>query len=175
MLSKKVAQALNTQIELEASSSQFYLSMASWAETQGLNGIATFLYHHSDEERMHMLKLIKFVNERGAQGIVPALKQPPATFKSVKSVFETVLNHEIKVSNEINNLVDICLKEKDYTTHNFLQWYVSEQIEEEALARRIVDKLNLIGDDKSGLYFFDRDMASLVAESAAIDREIQGK
>lgn len=175
MLSKKVADALNTQIELEASSSQFYLSMASWAETQGLNGISTFLYHHSDEERMHMLKLIKFVNERGAHGIVPALKQPPASFKSVKQVFTTVLDHEIKVSNEINKLVDICLKEKDYTTHNFLQWYVSEQIEEEALARRIVDKLNLIGDDKTGLYFFDRDVATLAAEQQQIDKEIQGK
>ena len=109
-----------------------------------------------------MLKLIKFVNERGSHALIPALKQPPVSFKSVKNVFETVLNHEIKVSNEINKLVDICLKEKDYTTHNFLQWYVSEQIEEEALARKIVDKLKLIGDDKGGLYFFDRDMESLL-------------
>jgi ferritin len=163
MLSKKVSEALNKQIELEASSSQFYLAMASWAETQGLNGIASFLYHHSDEERLHMLKLIKFVNERGAHGLVPALKQPGTTFKSVKSVFEQVLSHEIKVTNEINHLVDICLKEKDYTTHNFLQWYVSEQIEEEALARKIVDKLNLIGEDKGGIYFFDRDLEALAS------------
>jgi ferritin len=74
-----------------------------------------------------------------------------------------VLDHEILVSNEINKLVDICLKEKDYTTHNFLQWYVSEQIEEEALARKIMDKLKLIGNDASGLYFFDRDIAGLSA------------
>ncbi|MFN5182315.1 MAG: ferritin [Bacteroidota bacterium] len=164
MLSKKVAEALNKQIELEASSSQFYLAMASWAETQGLNGIATFLFHHSDEERMHMLKLVKFVNERGAHGIVPALKQPASSYKSVKSVFEMVLEHEIKVTNEINRLVDTCLKEKDYTTHNFLQWYVSEQIEEEALARKIVDKLKLIGDDKGGIYFFDRDLEGLSSQ-----------
>ncbi len=70
-----------------------------------------------------------------------------------------MLNHEILVSNEINRLVDVCLKEKDYTTHNFLQWYVSEQIEEEALARKMMDKLKLIGGDKSGMYFFDRDIA----------------
>jgi len=167
MLSKKVTAALNKQIELEASSSQYYLSMASWAETQGLNGIAGFLFTHADEERMHMLKLIKFVNERGGHGIVPALKQPPHNFKSVKFVFEEVLKHEIKVTTEINNLVEITLKEKDYTTHNFLQWYVSEQIEEEALARQIVDKLKLIGNDNSGLYFFDRDLNGIAAEGSA--------
>lgn len=160
MLSAKLSAALNKQVELEASSSQLYLSMASWAETQGLNGISTFLYGHADEERTHMLKLIKFLNERGGHGIVPHLKQPPVTFKSVKSVFEEILKHEVKVTQEINNLVEITLKEKDYTTHNFLQWYVSEQIEEEALARQIVDKLKLIGGDKGGLYFFDRDLST---------------
>jgi ferritin len=167
MLSSKVTTALNKQIEMEAASSQYYLSMASWAETQGLNGVSGFLYKHADEERMHMLKLIRFVNERGGHGIVPALKQPPANFKSVKYVFEEILKHEIKVTNEINNLVEITLKEKDYTTHNFLQWYVSEQIEEEALARQVVDKIKLIGDDKSGLYFFDRDLQSFA--TAAIN------
>jgi ferritin len=161
MLSSKVSNALNKQIELEASSSQYYLAMASWAETQGLNGVAGFLYTHADEERMHMLKLIKFVNERGGQGIVPALEQPPIKFKSVKSVFEEILKHEVKVTNEINKLVETTLKKKDYTTHNFLQWYVSEQIEEEALARQIVDKMKLISEDKSGLYFFDRDLESI--------------
>lgn len=165
MLSAKVSNALNKQVELEAFSSQYYLAMASWAETQGLNGISTFLFGHSDEERMHMLKLIKFLNERGGHGIVPALKQPPVTFKSVKVVFEEILKHEMKVTAEINYLVDITLKEKDYTTHNFLQWYVSEQIEEEALARQIVDKLKLIGDDKGGLYFFDRDMGAIAASA----------
>ncbi|MBS1635948.1 MAG: ferritin [Bacteroidetes bacterium] len=167
MLSSKVTSALNKQIEMEAFSSQYYLSMASWAETQGLNGIAGFLYKHADEERMHMLKLIKFVNERGGHGIVPALKQPPATFKSVKAVFEEVLKHEVKVTTEINNLVEITLKEKDYTTHNFLQWYVSEQIEEEALSRQIVDKMKLIGEDKGGLYFFDRDLEGIAASGSA--------
>lgn len=167
MLSAKVSSALNKQVELEASSSQYYLAMASWSETQGLNGISTFLYGHADEERMHMLKLIKFLNERGGHGIVPPLKQPPVTFKSVKAVFEEILKHEIKVTEEINNLVEITLKEKDYTTHNFLQWYVSEQIEEEALARKIVDKLKLIGDDKSGLYFFDHDLETMAAKQSA--------
>lgn len=161
MLSPQVSKALNKQIEVEGFSSQYYLSMASWAETQGLNGVSAFLYHHADEERMHMLKLIKFVNERGGHGLVSSLKQPPVTYKSVKSVFEEILKHEMKVTEEINQLVDSTLKEKDYSTHNFLQWYVSEQIEEEALARQIVDKLKLIGNDKGGLYFFDRDLEAM--------------
>lgn len=161
MLNPKIEKALNQQVVLEAESSQIYLAMASWAEVQGYEGIAGFLYMHSDEERMHMLKLLKFINERGGHGIVPALKQPTAKYKGVKELFQDVLNHEILVSTEINKLVDVCLKEKDYTTHNFLQWYVSEQIEEEALARRIIDKLNLIGTDPGGLYFFDRDISSL--------------
>lgn len=161
MLADKIQNALNKQIELEASSSQYYLAMASWADTQGFDGVAQFLYRHSDEERMHMLKLFKFINERGGNAIVPALKQPPQTFASLNAIFEHIFEHEVMVSNEINNLVEICLKEKDYTTHNFLQWYVSEQIEEEALARKILDKLKLIGGDKGGLYLFDRDLQTL--------------
>lgn len=161
MLNTKIEKALNQQVKLEAESSQIYLAMASWAEVEGYAGIAAFLFHHSDEERLHMLKLIKFVNERGGHGVVPSLQAPAAKYKGIKEIFEEVLNHEILVSNEINKLVDVCLKEKDYTTHNFLQWYVSEQIEEEALARKIMDKLKLIGGDKSGMYFFDRDIATL--------------
>src|SRR6478735_2400748 len=106
MLSPELSKALNKQIELEGFSSQYYLSMASWAETQGLNGVSAFLFHHADEERMHMLKLIKFVNERGGHGVVPALKQPPVTFKSVKAVFEEILKHEMSVTTEINHLVE---------------------------------------------------------------------
>lgn len=164
MLAKKIEKALNEQIRIEAESSQFYLAMASWAETEGLNGVSQFLYQHSDEERMHMMKLIRFVNERGGKAVIPALKQPPKTFDSIKKVFENLLNHETMVTAEINKVVDVCLSEKDYTTHNFMQWYVSEQIEEEALARTIQDKLNLIGNDKGGLYLFDRDLENLQTE-----------
>ncbi len=161
MVSKKVEVALNKQIEFEAASSQYYLAMASWAETEGLTGVSEFLFAQSDEERMHMLKLVKYINERGGQALIPALKAQPQKFKSIQFVFEEVLKHEVFVSNEINQLVDICLKEKDYTTHNFLQWYVAEQIEEEALARKTLDKLKLIGDDKGGMYLFDRDLPSI--------------
>ena len=170
MITQKVENALNQQIGLEAASSQYYLAMASWAETQGLEGVAAFLYTHSDEERMHMLKLVKYVNERGGRALIPALKEQPQNFKSVHFVFEEVLKHEELVSNEINKLVEICLQEKDYTTQNFLQWYVSEQIEEEALSRRVLDKLKIIGEDKSGLYFFDRDLGNMSGGAVPIEK-----
>lgn len=164
MLNSVVEKALNEQIEVEAHSSQIYLAMASWAETQGLGGTAGFLYMHADEERLHMLKLVKFVNERGGHAMIPALPQPDAKYGSLREIFENLLNHEVMVTKEINNVVDVCLQEKDYTTHNFMQWYVSEQIEEEGLARSIMDKLNMIGDDKGGLYLFDRDLGNFTPE-----------
>jgi len=162
MLSKKMQEALNRQVLMEAQSSQAYLAMASWAEIQpGLKGVTEFFFKHSDEERMHMLKLIHYINERGGFAVVPALAQPVLTFKSLKSAFTELLKHELAVSSSINELVDISLKEKDYATHNFLQWYVMEQMEEERLARECNDKLEMIGDDKSGLYLFDRDILTM--------------
>ena len=161
MLAEPIKSALNAQIEMEALSSHSYLAMASWAENQGLSGTAEFLYRHSDEERQHMLKLIRFVNERGGRAIIPALKAPQLDLADVQGVFHLLLDHETKVTASINEIVDQCLKHKDYTTHNFIQWYVAEQIEEEALARLIIDKLNLIGTDKAGLYLFDRDLQQL--------------
>ena len=161
MISKKVEKVLNSQIKIEGQSSMIYLAMACWAESNGYNGTAQFLYRHSDEEREHMLKLIKFVNERGGTSIVPAFEQPKINFKSLKDAFETLLNHELHVTASINDIVDVCLKEKDHVTNNFMQWYVSEQIEEEALARTILDKVKLIGNDKGGIYMFDRDLEKL--------------
>ena len=167
MVTSKIEDALNEQVRIEAESSQFYLAMASWAETKGFEGVANFLYKHSNEERMHMLKLVRFINERGGHAVVPKLDAPPKKFKSVQEIFTKLLKHETMVTNEINKLVFLCLEEKDYTTHNFLQWYVSEQIEEEALARTIMDKLNLIGDDNGGLYLFDRDIQQISVTTSA--------
>lgn len=161
MLSKKLSSLLNQQVHLEGQSSNVYLAMASWAEIQGYHGTSAFLYHHSDEERMHMLKLFKFINERGGEAKVPAIKDVPHQYKSIEEVFELILKHEIHVSAEINKLVDVCLSEKDFATHNFLQWYVAEQIEEENLARTLLDKLRLIGKEKSGLFMFDKDLQAL--------------
>jgi len=165
MLSKKVQAALNEQIEVEAESSQVYLAMASWAEIQpGIDNVTQFFYMHSDEERMHMLKLIHFVNERGGFATVPALPQPALTYPSIKHAFTALLKHEEFVSQSINKVLDIAMQEKDYATVNFLQWYVAEQIEEESLARTLNDKLELIGDEKSGMYMFDRDILSVSVE-----------
>ncbi|MFN8406700.1 MAG: ferritin [Sphingobacteriaceae bacterium] len=159
MLSKSMQEALNNQVKLEAASSHAYLAMASWSDIQpGYNNITEYFFRQSDEERTHMLKLMRFINERGGFAMVPTLEQPIVTFKGLKNMFEQFLQHEIAVSNSINDLVSLALKEKDYATHNFLQWYVSEQIEEEKNARVLNDKLELIGEDKSGLYLFDRDI-----------------
>ena len=166
MLSKNIEAALNKQIRIEAESSQTYLSMACWAEVSGLEGIAQFMFAQSDEERLHMLKLIKYVNERGGHAKITDLKAPKTTYETFKGMFEELYKHEIFVSDSINELVHIAFTEKDYATHNFLQWYVAEQIEEEAQARTILDKINLIGDDKGGLYLFDNDIKQLTVVSS---------
>ena len=171
MLSDKMEKALNAQIRIEAESSQVYLSMACWAEVKGLEGIAQFMYKHSDEERMHMLKLVKYVNERGGHALISDLSAPDTDFGTFQKMFQQLYEHEIFVSKSINDLVQVSMDEKDYATHNFLQWFVAEQIEEEALARTILDKINLIGNDKGGLYLFDRDVQMITVESAAADPE----
>jgi ferritin len=159
MLSQSMQAALNNQVKLEAASSHEYLAIASWCDIQpGFSNIAEFFFKQSDEERLHMLKLIRFINDRGGFALIPTLEQPIVTRKSLKSMFEEFLQHEIIVSESINELVDLALREKDYATHNFLKWYVNEQIEEERSARVLNDKLELIGEDKSGLYLFDRDI-----------------
>ena len=165
MLSKRMQEALNMQVKIEAQSSQVYLAMASWAEIQpGIDNITAFFYRHSEEERMHMLKLVHFINERGGFAMIPALEQPTLTYPSIKHAFQELLKHEVMVSESINKLVDIALEEKDYATHNFLQWYVAEQIEEESLARTLNDKLELIGEEKSGLYLFDQDILNVTVQ-----------
>ena len=169
MLSKNIETALNKQIRIEAESSQTYLSMACWAEVHGLEGISNFMYAQSDEERAHMLKLIKYVNERGGAATITELKAPKTKYNTFQEMFEELHKHELFVSESINELVHITFEEKDYATHNFLQWYVSEQIEEEAQAKTILDKINLIGDDKGGLYLFDRDIQQISITSAIMD------
>lgn len=165
MINKKIEKALNEQVEKEGYSSSLYLAMASWAETKGMAGVAQWLYVQSDEERMHMLKFIKYINERGGKATVPAFKQPGKENASVKKMFEEVLKHEQFISSSINEIVALCVAEKDYTTQNWIQWFVNEQIEEEANATQILDKLNLLGE--GNLYLFDRDIMSLRGEAGA--------
>lgn len=167
MLSKKIEKLLNEQIHMEGMASMFYLSMASWAEVNGYNGVAHFLYGQSDEERNHMLKLVRFVNERGGHAQVPALEKPKTSFSSARELFELLLDNEVKVTQSIGELVGICIEEKDFTTHNFLQWYVSEQLEEEAQARAIMDKIKLIGNEQGGWYLLDRDIQNMHTSTVA--------
>ncbi|WP_016777100.1 ferritin [Anaerophaga thermohalophila] len=166
MLNKKVEKKLVEQIEKEGYSSSLYLAMASWAECNGLEGIANWMYAQSDEERLHMLKIIKYVNERGGQATISSFDKPPSDFKNVKAMFEQVYEHEQKVTDSINNIVEVCLNEKDFTTHNWLQWFVNEQIEEEASVSAILDKLNLLGD-QNNLYLFDRDIMGMRGQQPA--------
>lgn len=166
MLTKNIAEALNKQIRIEAESSQIYLAMACWAEVQGLEGVSQFMYAQSNEEREHMLKLVKYVNERGDHAVITDLVAPKTKYGTFKEMFEELYQHELFVSNSINELVHITLNEKDYATHNFLQWYVAEQIEEEAQAKTILDKINLIGEDRGGLYLFDRDIQQIATSTS---------
>ncbi len=159
MLSKIVEEILNVQIEKEDYSSQLYLSMASWAENKGFEGVSTWLYSQAEEERVHMLKLIKYVNERDGVAAIPGIKKPPADFQDIFVVFDQVLAHEKFISGSINEIVAVCIAEKDYTTQNWIQWFVTEQIEEESSVKAIIDKLNLLG--KNNLYMFDRDIMSM--------------
>ena len=159
MLKKKIEDICNRQVDREGYSSNLYIAMASWAEVNGYSGVAAWLYSQSDEERIHMLKFIKYINERGGKAIMPALKKPPTEFKNVEDIFKEVLKHEEFVTASINEIVALTLEEKDFNTHNFLQWFVMEQVEEEASARAIIDKMRLVG--KNNMYEFDRDILSL--------------
>ncbi|MFP4059264.1 MAG: ferritin [Bacteroidales bacterium] len=164
MKSKIIEDLLNRQVEREAYSSHLYLAIASWAENQGMEGSAKWFYAQSDEEREHMLRFIQYINERDGKAIISKLEQPPTDFGNINKAFEEALKHEKFITDSINEIVAACEKEKDYTTHNWIQWFVTEQIEEEATVKSIIDKLNLIGDHN--LYMFDRDiMAMRTSES----------
>ncbi len=158
-MNKNIEKILNRQIEREAYSSQLYLAMASWAETAGYDGISQWFYVQADEERLHMLKLIHYVNERGDNAVVPAIKLPPAKFKDVSDAFLQTLKHEKFITASINEIVALCNTEKDFTTQNFVQWFVAEQIQEEKSARAIIDKINLLG--KQNLYLLDKDIMAM--------------
>ena len=140
--------------------------MAVWAETSGLSGVAGWMYGQAEEERLHMLKFIRYINERGGKSVIPALKQPGAEYKSVEDVFKEVLKHEEFITGSINEIVSLTLEEKDFNTHNFLQWFVMEQVEEEASVKTILDKVRLVGTNN--MYEFDRDVQSLRRPSGTV-------
>jgi len=164
MLPEKVEKILNEQILKEDYSSQLYLAMASWAENEGFQGVSGWLYAQAEEERVHMLKLVRYVNEREGKAVIPGIETPPSEFGNIREMFDKVLEHEKYISASINGIVAVCIAENDYTTQNWIQWFVTEQIEEESSVIAIIDKLKLVG--KNNLYMFDRDIMSMRDQGA---------
>lgn len=168
-LTEETEHKLNQQILMEGKSSASYLSMASWCEKEGYSNSADFLYKHSDEERMHMLKLFKYVNDAGGHALQPEISDIRHHFTSLREVFEEILEHEIAVTHSINDIVDHCFTIKDFTTFNFLQWFVQEQREEETLARRALEIFDIIGEEGVGLWTIDQEIGNL--EQLAAENE----
>lgn len=166
MISEKMEKALNEQIAMEGYASYLYLSMSSWCDKQGLMGCRDFMRRQSDEERMHMLKIFDYIAEVDGHAIAPAIAQPPSNFESVQKMFEQTYAHEQKVSHSIHQLIALSNEENDFTTNNFLQWYVAEQREEEALMRTILDRIKLIGNGSQSLYYIDKEVAAINTATA---------
>jgi ferritin len=164
MLSEKTLQALNKQIALEGNASASYLAMASWCERQGLNGCATFFYDQSAEERMHMMKIIHYVNEMDGHAVISAQEQPKGEYDSIQELFKAVYLQEKAVTSAIYALLSISNEESDHSTTLFLQWYVAEQREEESQIRTILDKIKLIGTGGQSLYFIDQEVQNINAQ-----------
>jgi ferritin len=160
-LTDKTEELLNKQVGLEGQSSSYYLSMASWCEKTGYANSADFLYRHAEEERMHMIKLFHYINDAGGHAKQPDIVDIRHDFNSLREIFELILQHEIFVTKSINELVDHCFSIKDFTTFHFLQWYVTEQREEETLARRALELFDIIGEDGVGLWTIDAEIANL--------------
>lgn len=171
MLKKEIEKALNDQIATEAAASFLYLSLASWCDTKGFEGSAAFLYQQSDEERMHMLRLFHYINNAGGSAVAPEIKKQNYKINTLADAYRMVYKSEIKVTESVNELVDLCTKQKDYSTLNFIQWYVSEQYEEEVLMKSIIDKIELVGDDGKGLFMIDQYIKTIRKENSAAEAE----
>ena len=167
MLSKKMTERLNSQINLEFYSSNLYLQMGAWCDHKGYAGCASFLKQHAAEEMLHMQKLFDYVSETGGLPLLGAIEAPPGDFAALGDVFRKTLEHERFITGKINDLVAVAFDEKDFSSFQFLQWYVAEQHEEEALFQGIVDKTEIIGLDGRGIYFLDQEIAKLAQTRAS--------
>ncbi len=162
MLQGKMLKAMNEQINAEMYSAYLYLSMESYFQSVSLTGFAAWMRGQVQEELFHAMKMYDFVGERGGRVVLDAIKKPDSSWKSPLAAFKHILKHEQMVTGLINDLVDLAMKERDHATLNFLQWFVAEQVEEEASVGEIVDKLKLIRDDTSGLFMLDAEMGKRV-------------
>lgn len=164
MLSKSMVKKLNEHVALEFYSSNVYLQMSAWADLKGLEGCHAFFKDHAQEEMGHMHKLFNYINETGSMALIGEIEAPPFEYSSVGDVFQKAFDHECFVTKKINELVAEAFKEEDFSTFNFLQWYVAEQHEEEYLFQQILDKIEIIGEEGSGVFFIDRAVAELMRQ-----------
>lgn len=161
MLAPAMVEKLNEQINLEFYSSNLYLQMSAWCEDKGFEGAAELLRKHALEEMDHMNRLFTYVSETGAMPILGSIAAPPHEFASLGDVFRETLEHECQITKAINELTHVAFATHDYSTFNFLQWYVAEQHEEEKLFKGILDKIELVGEDGKALFWIDKDLAEL--------------
>lgn len=166
-ISSKMKEMLNDQIGMEGYASSYYLSMATWCESTGYEGAAQFFYAQSDEERQHMLKIVRHLNRIGASATIPKIKQPPAKFESLEDICKTALGNEVVVTAAFAKMVECAQEERDHTTFTFLQWFVEEQIQEETTFESILQKFELIGRDRLALVEIDRIMGTMAAATDA--------
>ena len=162
MISKKMSKALSAQVNAEMYSAYLYLSMSAYFERLNLPGFANWMKIQWQEEITHAIKFFDFVHERGGAIYLKPIAGVPTEWKNASEVFAETLKHEQHVTSLINNLVNIAVAEKDHATNNMLQWYVAEQVEEEANADAILGQLKLIGDNGYGLLMLDRELATRV-------------
>lgn len=155
MLSKEIITKLNKQVVMEMHASNLYLNMGSWCYTHRYDGAGSFLFEHAKQESDHALKLITYLNETDSPLVLDQINKPESDFKTLLEIFEKTYEHELQVTKSINELVELTFTAKDYSTFNFLQWYVAEQHEEETLFRGIKDKIKLAGNSDTSLYLID--------------------
>jgi len=160
MISRKMQDALNDQVTAEFYSAYLYLSMSTYLESVDLPGYANWMRIQYQEEKSHAEKILDYVMERDGRALINSFDAPPTEWKSPIQVFEAAYEHEQHVTSLINALVDTALSEKDHASHIFLQWFVNEQVEEEAAVKTIVQQLKLLGDSKSGMFQLDRELGS---------------
>ena len=158
MLSKKLLGALNQQINEEYYSSYIYQSMVAYFEDLNLDGSAHWMKMQAEEEHLHALKIFNYVVERGGRIELFAIPKPPMEWDSPRAAFEAALEHEKLKTEKISKLADLAIEERDHATNNLLQWYVSEQVEEEATVDDILKKLDMMGDTGTGLFLMDREL-----------------
>ena len=165
MLSPDIEAAMNSQIAAELYSSHLYLAMSAYAETQGLKGFAHWFALQSDEERAHALRVVRHIIKRGGSVTLTGLESPPEDFGSPLGAFEQTLTHEMNVSQMIDGLYGMAVQHGDYASQVFLQWFVTEQVEEERQAGEIIQTLKSIGDEPASLLLHDRELGSRSASS----------